>query len=32
MTRKEVIDILEAYKPSSNVYNGHNSIEEKEEI
>ena len=29
MTKQQVIDILEAYKPSSNIYNGYNSIEEK---
>lgn len=30
MTKQQVIDILEAYKPSGNIYNGYNSIEEKE--
>ena len=29
MTKQQVIDILEAYKPSGNIYNGYNSIEEK---
>lgn len=29
MTKQQVIDILEAYKPSDNIYNGYNSIEEK---
>ena len=29
MTRQQIIDILEAYKPSGNIYNGYNSIEEK---
>ena len=29
MSKQQVIDILEAYKPSGNVYNGYNSIEEK---
>lgn len=29
MTKQQVIDILEAYKPSGNVYNGYDSIEEK---
>lgn len=29
MTKQQVIEILEAYKPSGNVYNGYNSIEEK---
>lgn len=29
MTKQQVIDILEAYKPSGNIYNGYDSIEEK---
>lgn len=29
MTKQQVIDILDAYKPSGNIYNGYNSIEEK---
>ena len=29
MTKQQVIDILEAYKPSGNIYNGYSSIEEK---
>jgi hypothetical protein len=29
MTKQQVIDILESYKPSGNIYNGYNSIEEK---
>ena len=29
MAKQQVIDILEAYKPSGNIYNGYNSIEEK---
>lgn len=29
MVKQQVIDILEAYKPSGNIYNGYNSIEEK---
>ena len=29
MTKQQIIDILEAYKPSGNIYNGYNSIEEK---
>lgn len=29
MTKQQVIDILEAYKPNDNIYNGYNSIEEK---
>lgn len=29
MTKQQVIDILEAYKPSGNIYNGYGSIEEK---
>ena len=29
MTKQQVIEILEAYKPSGNIYNGYNSIEEK---
>lgn len=29
MTKQQVIDILEAYKPSGNIYSGYNSIEEK---
>lgn len=29
MIKQQVIDILESYKPSGNIYNGYNSIEEK---
>ena len=29
MTKQQVIDILKCYKPSGNVYNGYDSIEEK---
>lgn len=29
MTKQQVIDILKTYKPSDNIYNGYNSIEEK---
>ena len=29
MTKQQVIDILEAYKPSGNIYNGYNSAEQK---
>ena len=29
MTKQQIIDILEAYKPSGNIYNGYDSIEEK---
>lgn len=29
MTKQQVIDIIESYKPSGNIYNGYNSIEEK---
>ena len=29
MDKEKIIDILEAYKPSGNIYNGYNSIEEK---
>lgn len=29
MTKQQVIDILESYKPSGNIYNGYYSIEEK---
>ena len=29
MNKKQIIDILESYKPSGNIYNGYNSIEEK---
>ena len=29
MTKQQVIDILESYKPSDNIYNGCDSIEEK---
>lgn len=29
MTKQQVIDILEAYKPSDNIYNGYDSIEKK---
>lgn len=29
MTKQQVIDILESYNPSGNIYNGYNSIEGK---
>lgn len=29
MTKQQVIDILEAYKPSDNIYNGYDSVKEK---